>query len=202
MAGQSRRPLRRRLQARAFRVLNVPMRALLALPVATPAGLRLMLVSFTGRTTGRAYRQPVSYVTDGPDLLTPGGGRWTLNLEGGAPVRLRLRGREVSARPELVCDPGEVGRLLERMMAVNPRLRVFVGIPRGPGGHLDPAGVAAAVQHGFRVVRWHLDPAPAAASARGSAKAPARTGPAGSARPGMRKSGDCQLPRRTICNGA
>ena len=126
-----------------------------------------MLVSFTGRKTGRAYRQPVSYLPDGPDLLTPGGGRWTLNLEGGDPVRLRLRGRDVTARPELIRDPGEVGRLLARMMAANPGLRVFVGIPREPGGELDPAGVAAAVQHGFRIVRWHLDPAPAAASARG-----------------------------------
>ena len=131
MAGQPGRPLRRRLQARVFRALNVPMRALLGLPVAT-GGRRLMLVSFTGRKTGQAYRQPVSYVADGPDLLTPGGGRWTLNLEGGAPVRLRLRGRDVTARPELIRDPGEVGRLLERMMAVNPGLRVFVGIPPGP----------------------------------------------------------------------
>ena len=38
MAAQPARPLRRRLQARVFRVLNVPMRALLGLPVATPAG--------------------------------------------------------------------------------------------------------------------------------------------------------------------
>ena len=38
MARSRGRPLRRRLQARAFRVLNVPMRALLGLPVATPAG--------------------------------------------------------------------------------------------------------------------------------------------------------------------
>jgi hypothetical protein len=91
-----------------------------------------------------------------------------LNLEGGARVRLRLRGRDVTARPELVRDPAEVGRLLERMMAVNPGLRVFVGIPRRAGGHLDPGSVAAAVQHGFRIVRWHLEHAPAAASARGS----------------------------------
>ena len=126
-----------------------------------------MLVSFTGRKTGRAYRQPVSYVPDGPDLLTPGGGRWALNLAGGAPVRLRVRGRDVTARPELVGDPAEVARLLERMMTVNPGLRVFVGIPRGAGGHLDPGSVAAAVRHGFRIVRWHLDQAPAAASVRG-----------------------------------
>ena len=43
-----------------------------------------------------------------------------------------------------------------------------MGIPRGAGGQLDPGRVADAVQHGFRIVRWHLDQAPAAASVRGS----------------------------------
>lgn len=33
-----------------------------------------MLASFTGRKTGRHYRQPLSYVRDGDILLTPGGG--------------------------------------------------------------------------------------------------------------------------------
>jgi hypothetical protein len=34
-----------------------------------------MLISFTGRKTGKAYRQPVSYVQQGKTLLTPGGGK-------------------------------------------------------------------------------------------------------------------------------
>ena len=87
-------------RARIMRAVNVPMRAVLSLPVPTPLGANLMLISYTGRTSGRAYRQPVSYVRDGEALLTPGGGRWTLNMEGGRPVRIRLRGREVPARPE------------------------------------------------------------------------------------------------------
>jgi hypothetical protein len=45
-----------------FRVLNVPMRFVLGLPVATPLGKRLMLVFLIGRKTGRQYRQPVSYI--------------------------------------------------------------------------------------------------------------------------------------------
>jgi hypothetical protein len=54
------RPLSRRLQAKVMRVVNVPMRVVLGLPVATPLSSRLMLVSLTGRKTGRSYRQPVS----------------------------------------------------------------------------------------------------------------------------------------------
>ena len=46
-------PLSRRLQARAFRVINVPMRLVLGLPVATPLGGSLMLAFIVGRTSGR-----------------------------------------------------------------------------------------------------------------------------------------------------
>ena len=75
-----------RRRARIMRAVNVPMRAVLSLPFATPLSANLMLISYTGRKSGKAYRQPVSYVRDGDVLLTPGGGRWTLNLAGGRPA--------------------------------------------------------------------------------------------------------------------
>ncbi len=137
-------------------VLNIPMRILLALPFPTPLSEQLMLVSFTGRKTGKAYRQPVSYVQHGDTLLSPGGGKWKWNLQDGRPVRIRLRGREVLARPELVQDPDEIERLLEVMMAANPRVSSFVGIPKGPDGRPDRGRLELAVQYGFRIVRWHL----------------------------------------------
>lgn len=153
----SNRPRGRRVQARVFRMINVPMRVLLSLPFPTPASRRLMLVHHIGRRTGRHYRQPVSYVTDGDTLLTPGGGRWTENLHDGGTVQLRLRGRAVPARAELVREPDEVDRLLRVMAAGNPMLQRFVRIPQGPEGHYDRDALAAAVQHGFRLVRWHVD---------------------------------------------
>jgi hypothetical protein len=151
----TRPPLNRRLQARFFRVVNVPMRVILGLPVATPLGRNLMLAFVIGRKTGATYRQPVSYVRDGDALLTPGGGKWKLNLVAGTPVRLRLRGRDISAPPELVSDVDEVGTLLRIMAAGNPAAARFVGIKRDPDGGFDKGGVERAVQFGFRIVRWH-----------------------------------------------
>ena len=151
----TRPPLSRRLQARFFRVINVPMRRILGLPVPTPLGRNLMLAFVTGRKSGKTYRQPVSYVRDGDALLTPGGGKWKLNLVDGKPVRLRLRGRDISATPELVSDIDEVGRLLQTMAAGNPAAARFVGIQRDADGRFDRAGLERAVQYGFRVVRWH-----------------------------------------------
>ena len=178
MSTRPNRPLGRRLQARMMRVINVPMRIVLGLPFAAPLSDRLMLVFLTGRRTGRSYRQPVSYVRQGSTLLTPGGGKWKLNLQQGRPERIRLRGRDVLARPELVSDIDEVDRLLGVMAAANPRVSSFVGIPRGPDGRLDRDRLQTALRYGFRVVRWHLDEPeasvtrtqakPAAAKHRGS----------------------------------
>ena len=145
-----------RRRARIMRAVNVPMRAVLGLPFATPLGGSLMLISYTGRKSGKAYRQPVSYVRDGDTLLTPGGGRWTLNLADGRAVRIRLRGRDESARPELVTEPAEVERLLGVIAGKNPRATRFIPIPRREDGHFDRPGLANAVTHGFRIVRWHL----------------------------------------------
>ena len=146
-----------RRTARIFRFVNVPMRAVLRLPFRTPLSASLMLISYTGVKSGRAYLQPVSYVRDGQTLLSPGGGRWTGNLGGGRPVRLRLRGRTVPAHADLVSDPAEVERLLGVIVAGNPRAGSFIPIPRRADGRLEPEALAAAIGHGFRIVRWHLD---------------------------------------------
>jgi hypothetical protein len=145
-----------RRQARMMRAMNVPMRAVLNLPFPTPLSANLMLVSYTGVKSGKAYLQPVSYARDGDTLLTPGGGRWTLNLKGGREVTLRLRGHNVPARADLVSDPGEVERLLGVIAAGNPRAMRFIPIPRRPDGRLDPDALAAAIKHGFCIARWHL----------------------------------------------
>jgi F420H(2)-dependent quinone reductase len=145
-----------RRQARVMRVVNVPMRAVLRLPFSTPLSANLMLISYTGVKSGKAYLQPVSYAPDGDTLLTPGGGRWTLNLKGGRTVTLRLRGRKVPAQADLVSDPAEVERLLGVIAAGNPRAMRYIPIPRREDGRLDPDALSAAIKHGFSIVRWHL----------------------------------------------
>jgi hypothetical protein len=138
-------------------LLNIPMRRILGLPFATPLGRRLMLVHIISRKTGRLYRQPVSYMKDGQTLLTPGGGRWKLNLHPDQQERIRLRGQDVWARPEIISDNDAVNGDLTKMAAANPRMKSFIGIPQEPSGRFDRQRLKQAVDYGFRVVRWHLD---------------------------------------------
>jgi hypothetical protein len=165
MTDDARPPLSRRLMMRlmprVFRVINVPMRLVLALPVSTPLGKRLMLAYLTGRKTGRHYRQPISYVRDGEMLLTPGGGRWKLNLVEGQAAHVKLRGQDLSLRPELVRDPAEVDRLLGVMSSRNPMVGRLVPIPKQADGHYDRDRLALAIRHGFCIVRWRSDGPPA-----------------------------------------
>jgi hypothetical protein len=114
-----------------------------------------------GRKSGKRYVQPVSYVPDGNTLLTPGGGRWKLNLKPSECVRLRLRGGPVLARPELIRDVSEVERLLRRMQSVNLRITGFVPVG-GSRGEIDRARLQTAINYGFALIRWHFDCPPRA----------------------------------------
>jgi hypothetical protein len=149
-------PGRQVWRARFMSVINVPMRFLLRLPFATPLSGRLMLISFTGRKTSKSYEQPVSYTRDGDTLLTPGGGKWKLNLREGQFIQVRLRGRSVLARPEFIKGVDDVERLLLKMMASNPGVTAFVPV-KGPDGEIDRGKVEAAVRYGFSIIRWHFD---------------------------------------------
>ncbi len=153
------RPLARRLQARGMRVVNVPMRLVLSLPFRTPMSRRLMLLRYHGRRTGKLYRQPLSYVRDAETLLTPGGGTWTLSLAADRAEQVRLAGGDILLRPELIDSVDEIQDLIKIMAKSNPVIRRFIGIAQQPDGDLDPEALQRAIDHGFRIVRWHREPA-------------------------------------------
>lgn len=152
---QAARPLGRRIPPQAWRVINRFMRTVLGLPFPTPLGKRLMLVSLTGRKTGRHYRQPVSYVRHGDALLTPGGGNWKRNLTVGQPVNLHINGREQTAIPEFITDPDTAADLLAVMIAGNPAISRFSGIELDAHGRPDSQRVKKALEHDFVVIRWN-----------------------------------------------
>jgi hypothetical protein len=84
-------------------------------------------------------------------------GRWWRNLRGGAPVTVRLRGRDVGGLAEAVTDPAEVERVLRAMLARFPRYGTFADVGVGPHGDPDPADIARAIANGRVVVRVRLD---------------------------------------------
>ena len=88
-----------------LRLLNPLLEALLRSPLHRLASKNLMLLTVTGRKSGRTYTLPVGRheKPDGTFVLSAGG-NWRHNLRGGADVRVTLDGRERRAHATLEED--------------------------------------------------------------------------------------------------
>ncbi|TMC11039.1 MAG: nitroreductase family deazaflavin-dependent oxidoreductase [Chloroflexi bacterium] len=162
---------------RAVRYFNPIAKAILASRLHPLLSSRLMLLTFTGRKTGRSRTTPVSYVLDGSSLLVPGGGAWSKNLGAGRPAQVCIRGTWIAVEPELVAEPLAMEELLRLMLAANPTMGMFTGIRPGPDGRPYAAALERERGRGFVVVRLRPETisSTASSSALGSA-APAFRG--------------------------
>lgn len=87
----------------------------------------LVLISFTGRRTGREHSRPVMFAGDEQGLIIFVGHAaqkvWWRNLTERAPVRVRLRGRELEGYGEVVTRDSA---LAARYLARFPRARTAI----------------------------------------------------------------------------
>jgi len=107
--------------------------ALLRSPLHRVASGQLLLITYTGRRTGRSFTTPAMYARTGDDLVVHVAHAerkvWWRNLRGGAPVRVRLRGRDYDAEAEVVTGDAS---LEEAYLARFPRERERVDEPAEP----------------------------------------------------------------------
>ena len=97
-----------------LRLINPMLGFLLRTPLAGPARKQLMVLSFTGRKTGRPYSIPVSaHVIDG-DLYALAGAAWKQNFRDGAPAQVVYDGKTTAMRGELIRDRAVVPDLFHR----------------------------------------------------------------------------------------
>lgn len=123
--------------AALLRVLNPVMKILLRSPLHRTVSSKLILLSVTGRRTGRTYTTPVGRHEFEGLLLVSASGGWRHNLRGGAPVRVTIDGRTREGYAELDEDPQNVaatfGALLERVGLDRARdLGLKVNVQRPP----------------------------------------------------------------------
>ncbi len=80
---------------RIIHKLNPVIVAILRSPLHSMMSKAIMLISFTGRKSGKRYTTPVSYFQeDKTAVYVFTHGTWWKNLQGDVPVSLRLRGRD------------------------------------------------------------------------------------------------------------
>lgn len=87
---------------------------LLRTPFAGSAGKHFMVLSFTGRKTGREYSIPISahWIDDGLFVLTRM--RWKFSFRNGAIARIYYDGEQMTMRGELVEDVATVADVVHR----------------------------------------------------------------------------------------
>jgi hypothetical protein len=132
---------------------------LLALLLKSPfhrlASQSLMLVTVSGRRSGRRLTLPVNYLQDGDTLfvLSSAGRSWWRNLRGGAPVRLRLDGRELSGSGDVLDNEACVSLVLKAWMRRVPAYAGMLGVRLDQAGRPDPSDLVRAAA-GRVVVRF------------------------------------------------
>ena len=112
-----------RLPEPLFLVINPIMRALLRSPLHFVLSSSLMLISFTGRQSGRHYTTPVRYVrVDGAvRCFTSAKNRWWRNLRGGATVSLLIAGKEAQYQAQVINDdPPRIRAALQHYLSLFP----------------------------------------------------------------------------------
>lgn len=95
-------------------VLNPALKVLLKTPLGGLIG-DFMLVSFTGRKSGKKYSTPVSaHQLDGV-LCVILEAQWKHNFRGGADAQVSFRGKTRTMRGELVTDKATVAEICDRV---------------------------------------------------------------------------------------
>lgn len=113
-----------RLPESLFVVINPVMRTLLRSPIHFFWSKSLMLITFTGRKSGRRYTTPVRYVrVDGVvRCFTSVEHLWWRNLRGGALVSLRIEGKEAPYNAVAIDhDRQKIRAALQHYLALYPQ---------------------------------------------------------------------------------
>ena len=118
---------------------NPIMRSLIRSPLHFFVSKNMMLMTYTGRKSGKPYTTPMNYLRIGDTFYTVSSREhvWWRNLRGGADVTLRLRGRDVPASAETLEDPGAAADALTLYLQTAPQLGRYMKVRIGPDGAPD-----------------------------------------------------------------
>ena len=117
--------------------VNSTMKFILRSPLHGMVSKSVLLISFTGRKSGKTYTTPVDYSQDGDQVYVFTHANWWKNLRGGAPVTLCIRGRELQGLAEPIAeDKGAVAAGLTEHLQKVPSDAKYYGVTFDD--HRDP----------------------------------------------------------------
>jgi deazaflavin-dependent oxidoreductase (nitroreductase family) len=108
-----------------------------------------MLITFTGRKSGKLYTTPVEYFYDGGTLTVFSSSErmWWRNLRESAPVSVRVKGRDYEGTAHASIGDAEVfGKALRAYLDRYPGREKYFGVGLDGDGQLNPDDVARVAQ--------------------------------------------------------
>jgi hypothetical protein len=128
-----------------FRLLNPVMIAILRSPLHSMLSNRIMVISFTGRKTGRTFTIPVSYCREDGTVICFTHAQWWRNLAGGRKVQLLIRKKEYTGKAISICDDQEKKKIgLTKLLTSVPKDAVFYGVAVDQDGTFNQDDLARA----------------------------------------------------------
>jgi hypothetical protein len=108
---------------------------------------QLMVITMQGIKSGDLISTPVSYIRRGDEVLVLTRSKWWKNLAGGAPVTLRMRGKDVVGQASVITDnPQTVADQMKIVLKEQPMNARFFKVTFGPDGEPNPDELAAAAK--------------------------------------------------------
>src|SRR5215207_998268 len=102
---------------RVLRTINPFVCMMLRSPLHRILSNSVLLLTFTGRKTGKLYTIPVGYTPEGDTLTLFSSKSWFKNLRGGRPVVVHLQGQGRTGRAEVIEEHAAVLDAAEHLVA-------------------------------------------------------------------------------------
>ena len=133
-----------------FKLINPFMKLILRSPLHRLMSNRVMLLSFTGRKSGKRYSTPVGYTRDGDQVVVVTFSPWWKNFIEPAPVEMRIRGKSLRGQAHFVKDPVRIKHLVGILMAgAGKEMMQRMGMWVEDLDSLSPEAVQQATSKGF-----------------------------------------------------
>jgi deazaflavin-dependent oxidoreductase (nitroreductase family) len=88
-------------------IVNRTMKFMLRSPLHGIVDKQILLITFTGRKSGKTYTTPVSYSQSGDQVVIFTHADWWKNLRNGTSVSLHIRGRDLEGLAEPIAEDKE-----------------------------------------------------------------------------------------------
>ncbi len=137
-----------------FAIINPVMRFLLRSPLHGLLSDSLMLITFTGRKSGKQFTTPVRYMQTGDTIrcFTAAENQWWRNLRSGARVSLLIKGQLGDYEAQAIFDdPANIKKQLVSYLELFPQDAAYHDIRLNKDKSLDEQDLEQAARHAIVV---------------------------------------------------